>query len=521
MGGGDVDELGNDISAVYLNCRTDFALGHREHFPLEFVGVAKLLNRGALFHQRSLFHLRVVLRCDRLEIFVAYEINCDLLCQVTTLLFGFSRFHDRPDSFFHFLERPLTRVLLSIHLDDVKTELSLDEVADSPDAEAESRFFKFGYHLSVTEIAEVTAAGGRSVFRILFGQASKILAFLGAFKYALSLFFDFCDLFRGLALGFEQDVLSFHALGKRVLILMLVVVLPEFVVRDLYIRTQFQGFEKNVFRFALFRNGVLRFIFLVVVTSFLIADADLVLQFRSINYEIFELRLLVAVSVFFFCILVADVHCGGNKTSQLFGQDFIGDCGLEFLWSQIVLGEDGLIPVSADEGSVFTKNRIFEDLLFDFGRGYIEAQSLGFFCDDVSRDQSIHDLPVKPECFQHLRVDLPAHPLDIISICRLEFSCTDAIVSNRGDIVGDTDRTDVPERDVHDDETGAHNHDENYPDPFQRGVSAPHEIQHKEPSEQFMLAEFSLRNPRNLLLKKWRYRCEKSSMMNKRLGLNP
>ena len=108
-------------------------------------------------------------------------------------------------------------------LDDVQAELGLDDVADLAGLERERRLLELLRHLAAAEEIEVAAAGlADFLVGVLVGELGEVLPGLGAREHRLGLLAD-----RGLvlALDLEEDVAGADLLGRRELLLVLLVVL--------------------------------------------------------------------------------------------------------------------------------------------------------------------------------------------------------------------------------------------------------------------------------------------------------
>src|SRR3954466_4761250 len=130
------------------------------------------------------------------------------------LLLAVARPEELLDLGFHFVKRHRSRRLLLDDLDDVITEIGLDDVADRARFETERRVVEGPDHLSLLKEAEVTAVGGAArILGVLLGERREVLAGLRVLENRLG----FCPRlrFRGrvsiLGRG-DQDVARVHLL---------------------------------------------------------------------------------------------------------------------------------------------------------------------------------------------------------------------------------------------------------------------------------------------------------------------
>ena len=361
----------------------------------------------------------------------------------------------------------------------MNAELRLNEIADRADTETECHTFKFRHHLAPAEIAEVSAGRSGRILGELFGESAEVFALLCALEYLPGLILDLLDFFGSLFLSLEKNVLCFHAFRQHVFRFVLVVILPQFVIGDLHFRPEFQGLEENVFRLAFFVDRVLGFVLLVVLARLRIGRCYFAFQFRGIDHKIVDFSLFVAALIFLFGILIVDVNCRRDEASKLVGQDFIRNIRLELIDREVVLGQERLVPVAADEGAVFTKNGVFQDPLLDFPRRNVQTETFSLFGHDVARHQGIHDLPLETEGAQHFRVDLAPHPVDIVPVRRLKLVRTDAVAADGSYVARDAYVREVAEWNIKGDQSDAKYEDQDHPDPLQRRALTPHEIQHR------------------------------------------
>src|SRR5206468_8594735 len=120
-----------------------------------------------------------------------------------------------------FFKWTFARLLFCVDLDDVNPELSLNQIADCTDAEAECGTLEFRNHLAMAEIPEISSASCSGVFGELFGEAAEVFAFLRPFQNTAGLLFDFFDLLRRLSLGLVENMLGLHPFRNRVFVFVL------------------------------------------------------------------------------------------------------------------------------------------------------------------------------------------------------------------------------------------------------------------------------------------------------------
>src|SRR5215831_3237084 len=233
-------------------------------------------------------------------------------------------------------------------------------------------------------------------------------------------------------------MLCFCTLRKRVLVLVLLVVLAEFVISSFAFSTQLERFKENVLCFPLLGDCVLRFVLFVVIALVFFGHCNLVVQLRGIDHKVIDLCLFIPPLVFLLDIFVGYVHARGDETPEFVAEDFIRHSRLKIFYREIVLRQDRFITGTADKNSVLAEYWILEDLLFDFGGGYVQSEPSRLIDHDVLRNEVIEDLPLEMKRTHHLRRYLAPHTVDRCAIRSLEFPGTDGFTADGSDVSRNT-----------------------------------------------------------------------------------
>ena len=147
-----------------------------------------------------------------------------------------------------FVERACRGRLLVHDLDDVETELRLDEIADLPRLHGKSRLLEFGHHAPLREIIEVAAVGLRAiVFRVFLRQRGEVGARgFRLLQHVLRLLPHGSFV---LAVRFQQDVARAHLLRRMELLNVRVVVALDLLRRDGHAGAQLIAVDEQVANF--------------------------------------------------------------------------------------------------------------------------------------------------------------------------------------------------------------------------------------------------------------------------------
>jgi len=112
-------------------------------------------------HEPGFPHRGSILCGDGVEILVRHGLKSDLFGDSLGLLVGPFKEKARTDAFLDFIKCAKPVILPRNHLDDVKPELSRDEVADGAGTQRKRHLFKFRHHLAAAKCSQSSPSGSR------------------------------------------------------------------------------------------------------------------------------------------------------------------------------------------------------------------------------------------------------------------------------------------------------------------------------------------------------------------------
>ena len=229
----------------------------------------------------------------------------------------------------HFLERLGRRGLLVDHLDDVEAILRLHEVADAAGRQRERHVLELLHHPAAPEVIEVAAVLRTGlVLRELRGERGEVAPGAHLLQQGLGL-----RLHRRfvLAFGVQQDVARAHLLGRRVLLLVLLVLAfdsPGGTTTFAFIASA------STSRYRIFRFSGSRYCSLCLSNAALtsaIGDRDVLLHGVRREDDHLQLHLFVALAVLALEFRVRHRHPVGHGGAQLFDEQGAPEVLLELL----------------------------------------------------------------------------------------------------------------------------------------------------------------------------------------------
>ena len=298
--------------------------------------------------------------------------------------------------------------LLLDHLDDVVAELRLDEVADLAGRQGEGDLVELRDHLALREKAQITAL---DLAAVVFG---KLRRELGEVRATFDLGEQILRLFLHrrivLAFGLEKDVTRLDLFGRRVLLLVVLVIALHVLRRhDGSVANRLQ-IEHRVPHLALLRNAVVVLVLFELLRDLGVGRSRLSQEFVGRERDDGELHFLVAFLVFRRDLGLRHRHPVRQRALQLAERQASADFFLELRGPAGRIRHLQQLPVSrvADELTVLLERRKGEDPRAHFLVARRDPETVRLCQRRLFIDQLLQDATIDSHLLEQTIVDVAA-----------------------------------------------------------------------------------------------------------------